>query len=150
MCAYVCACVCGMLAWINPVLLCKCWDLLALCLFLKTHFFSLFFLSYVDSNRKKHAIFSFSPNIIQEVSHALGDMWLCSKGHLQKDGLGKKLLPQNTETSPERVISARTDSISPTALGWGTNLIRQPILLLGRSLQPNRLLVKINTHQQIF
>lgn len=113
--------------------LCLCWDLLALALFLKTDFSPLFFLSFVDLDRKGRAIFSLSPNIIQEASRALGDMWLCSKGHLQKDGLGKKRLPPNTETSPERVIFVRTDSISPTALGWGTNLIRQPILLLGRS-----------------
>lgn len=126
-------CMCGG-GGVRPVLIPCClllgWDL-ALAPFLKTDFS--FFFSFVDLDRKGRAIFSFSPNIIQEGSRALGDMWLCSEGHLQKDGLGKKCLLWNTETCPERVISVRTDSISPTALGWGTNLIRQRILLLGRS-----------------
>lgn len=52
-----------------------------------------FFFSFVDLDRKGRAIFSFSPNIIQEGSRALGDMWLYSKGHLQKDSLGKESLP---------------------------------------------------------
>lgn len=54
------------------------------------------------------------------------------KLHLNKQKLIQQL-PTNKETSPELVISVRTDSISPTALGWDTSLIRQPILLLGRS-----------------
>lgn len=53
-------------------------------------FVDFLFFSFVDLDRKGRAIFSFSPNIIQEASSAYGDMWLCSKGHLQKDGLGEK------------------------------------------------------------
>lgn len=86
---------------------------------------------YLD--RKGHAfLFSFNPNIIHEASRALGDMWLCSKHHLQKDGLGKVCSPEQRNISGASDLR-RADSISPTTLGSVTNLIRQHILLLGKS-----------------
>lgn len=87
-------------------------------------------------------LFSFSSNIRYEASCPLvvvgggGGvcvyMWLCSKHHLRKDGLGKASSPEQRNISGASDLW-RADSVSPTALGCVTNLIRQPILLLGKS-----------------
>lgn len=68
-----------------------------------------------------------------EASGALGAMWLCSKRHLQKDGLGKPSSPGQRNMSRASAPGGRADSIRPTALGSGTSPIRQPVLLLGKS-----------------
>lgn len=73
--------------------------------FLRTGMFPAVF-SFVGLGRKERAfLFSFSPNIKHEASRALGDMWLCSKSHLQRDGLGKAASPERRK-SPEQAISS--------------------------------------------
>lgn len=75
---------------VRPVLIPCClllgWDL-ALAPFLKTVFS--FFFSFVDLERKGRAIFSFSPNIIQEGSRALGTCGCVLRDICRKMVLGK-------------------------------------------------------------
>lgn len=87
---------------------------------------------WCSDGKRRAFLFSFSPTRTHEASRALGNMWLCSKHHLQKDGLGKASSPEQENISGASDLR-RADSISPTTLGSVTNLIRQPILLLGKS-----------------
>lgn len=112
--------------------LCLHWNLWPLALLSQGWGISLCFPFCCLARKGRAFLFSFSPNLIHEASRALGDMWLCSKRHLQKDGLGKASSPEQGNISGASDLW-RADSTSPTALGCGTNLIRQPILLLWKS-----------------